>query len=507
MSEGDWSPLRKQLFEEILMARQRVYEVAPPTALERLELPIDAEVYIKREDLSPIHAYKWRGAYNAMATLSAEQRAGGVICASAGNHAQGVALAAKRMGVSAKIFMPRSTPRMKQLAVKRHGGENVEIVLHGDTYDAASDEAKRVGKEERRTYVHPYDDLKTMGGQGTLADEVVMAGLGHFDIAYVQIGGGGLAAAVACWLKHYYPGIRIIGVEGVDQASMAAAVRAGGPVTLPYVDVFADGTAVKRAGDLTWQLCAELIDEFITVTNDELCAAIQHLWEARRAIPEPAGAMGLAGLLKDPSKAIGKRVLTILCGANMDFSQLGLVAHRAGIGARRRRYYRFTIGERNGTLLDLVEKGMEGVSIVDFQYGKVHAEVAHPVIGFEAGPMELELMTRRLVEFGIPFEDVTSQEDVEFRMIHYDSALFAHPWFIKLEFPERAGALRDFLRAIRSRANICYFNYSYSGERVGRALLGFEFLSAEARAEVIALLKDSPWNWVEMNRDVLGRIV
>jgi len=222
--------MRQQLFHEILQARQRVYTVAPPTPLERLALPLEAEVFIKREDLSPIHAYKWRGAYNRMALLSPGERALGVVCASAGNPAQGVALAARRMGMGAIIYMPRSTPRTKQAAVRLHGGEAVRILLHGDTYDEAAQEALQVAREQGLPFIHPYDDLAVMGGQGTLADEVVMSGQGPFDVAFLQIGGGGMAAAVACWLKAYYPKIHIVGVEGVDQASMAAAVRAGRPV-------------------------------------------------------------------------------------------------------------------------------------------------------------------------------------------------------------------------------------------------------------------------------------
>jgi len=214
--------MRDALFQEILMARQRVYAVGQPTPLERVMLSVDAEVFIKREDLSPIHAYKWRGAYNRMATLSAEERARGVVCASAGNHAQGVALAARKLGIQACIYMPVSTPRMKQSEVKRHGGDRVEVVLAGDSYSDAAAAALARRDEAGLIFVHAYDDLATMGGQGTIADEIVMSGHGPFDVAYLQIGGGGMAAAVSCWLRAFYPNIRIVGVEGVDQASMAA---------------------------------------------------------------------------------------------------------------------------------------------------------------------------------------------------------------------------------------------------------------------------------------------
>ncbi len=500
--------MKERLFREILMARRRVYAAGAPTPLERLLLPVDAEVFIKREDLSPVHSYKWRGAFNRMALLTPEERERGVICASAGNHAQGVALGARKMDIRAAIYMPRSTPQMKQKAVRHHGGANVRVVLHGDTYDEASEEAHRVAAAEGQVFVHPYDDLAVMGGQGTLADEVVMSGEGPFDAVWLQIGGGGMAAAVALWLRAYYPGIRVIGVEGVDQASMKAAIEAGKPVALPYLDVFCDGTAVRKAGELTFQLCRELLDEIITVTNDEVCAAIQMLWESGRCIPEPAGAMGLAGMMKQRERlGKGMRALCVLCGSNMDFGQLGWIARRAGIGAARRRYFRFEISERKGSMLDLIESVLEGINIIEFQYGKVDEERAWPVIGFEASPPELALLDDRLRELGIKHEDVTPSEDVEFRMIRFEPPLFHRPYFIKYEFPERAGALKDFLTDIRGIANICYFNYVYSGERVGRALMGFEFESDDLRAAFLALLRDTRRAYREVAPETLHRIM
>ena len=498
--------MRDALFQEILMARQRVYAVGQPTPLERVMLSVDAEVFIKREDLSPIHAYKWRGAYNRMATLSAEERARGVVCASAGNHAQGVALAARKLGIQACIYMPVSTPRMKQSEVKRHGGDRVEVVLAGDSYSDAAAAALARRDEAGLIFVHAYDDLATMGGQGTIADEIVMSGHGPFDVAYLQIGGGGMAAAVSCWLRAFYPNIRIVGVEGVDQASMAAAVNAGRPVALDYVDVFCDGTAVRQAGALTYPLCASLIDEFITVTNEEVAAAIEALWNTCRSIAEPSGAMGVAGLLKQADQLPGQRVLAVLCGANVDFEQLAWIAHHAGIGAARRRYYRIGMPEAPGGLLHLLDSVMEGINIIEVQFGKVSNEVAWPVIGFEASPPSLELLDRRLGERQIPHEDVTSTADVEFRIIHYEPHLFAHPYFVTYEFPERAGALRDFLRSVE-RGSICYFNYTSTGEQVGRALIGFEFAEAVDREGFRARLAASKHIFREVDASVLERML
>jgi threonine dehydratase len=500
--------MREKLLHEILMARQRVYAVASPTPLERVAIPsLEGEIFLKREDLSPIHSYKWRGAFNRMALLSDEEKARGVIAASAGNHAQGVAVAARRLKTRATVYMPLSTPLMKQSAVQWHGGDAVDIVLGGDTYDAASRAAHEEAARGDRVFVHPYDDLFTMAGQGTLADEIVMSGEGPFDVAYLQIGGGGLAAAVACWLRAYWPGMRIVGVEGRDQASMLAAFEAGRPVTLDYVDVFCDGTAVKRAGDLTFPLCRELLDEIVTVTNDEVSAAIQILWETRRCIPEPSGAMGLAGLLKQKERLAGKRPLAIVCGANVDFAQLGLIARRAGIGAARRRYLRFEIGEAQGSMLKLLQEHLAGLNIIEFQYGKVDPQRAWPVIGFDAPPVVYERLDRGLREAGIPFEDVTDQEDVEFRLIHYRARMMRLPLFIKLEFPERAGALQDFLARVSDAANVCYFNYSYTGERVGRALMGFEFESEEARHCFRQRLREHDYAHREVQAAALERIL
>ncbi|MEM1060707.1 MAG: pyridoxal-phosphate dependent enzyme [Planctomycetota bacterium] len=467
--------LREQLFDEILLARQRVYAVREPTPLERLDIGTAAEVWVKREDQPPIHAYKWRGAYNHMATLDAAARGRGVVCASAGNHAQGVALAAAKLGCDATVFMPRPTPLMKRQAVAMHGGGRVTIELVGDTFDQSFAAARRFTEEHDRPLVHPYDDLATMGGQGTLADEVVMSGVGPFDVAYLQIGGGGMAAAAACWLKHYMPGIRIVGVEAEGQASMAAAVRNGGPVTLDELDIFCDGTAVQRAGDLTYALCSELIDDFVTVGEQEVCGAIRAFWNWRRRIVEPAGALGLAGLLSQKDRLDGKRTLAVMCGANMDFSRLAVIAAEAGTGGETRRHLRFEIAEERGSLLRLLRQVLSDCNIIEFQYGKSGSSLAAPVIGFDSSAAVLEEVFNRCDAAGIGVTDVTSSEDVQFRAIRYAPETFGHPLMLRYEFPERVGALHEFLERTGDLANVCYFNYAYTGEPIGRALVGLEF--------------------------------
>lgn len=502
----------EQLFEAILKARQRVYELAPATPLQQLELGVDflGELFIKREDLSPIHAYKWRGSYNRMRQLSEEELLKGVVCASAGNHAQGVAISALKLGTRATIYMPRSTPQMKVSSVRKLGGSAVDVVLKGSSYDEAFQLAADDAKARGLSFIHAYDDIEVIAGQGTLADEVVMSGVGSIDRVYLQIGGGGMAAGVACWLKKYYPGIEVVGVEGVEQASMAAAVEAGHPVVLDYVDVFCDGTAVKKAGSITHELCAELVDRFVTVTNEEVCAAMQLLWEKKRTIPEPAGAMGLAAWNKEREENQGKRVLTIVCGANMDFGQLSWVVKHAGIGSSRRKFYRFSLEERPGTLLKLLGHFPEEVNIVEFQHGLTDGPTVAPVIGVDATPLELLRMEKQFREDGINFEDATHDQDVEFRIIHYEASLFKCPVFVRIEFHERPGALSSFLQKNCQQASIVYFNYGYTGERVGRALMGFDFTDNDARQQFLRQIHEkeaSLRHVAELPESVLKRLI
>ncbi|MCB1556676.1 MAG: pyridoxal-phosphate dependent enzyme [Alphaproteobacteria bacterium] len=488
--------LKARLITEILRARSRVYHVGQRTPLEPMRINgEDFHLFVKREDLSPINAYKWRGAYNCIKILSDEGEAGPFVAASAGNHAQGVALAARKLGLPAKIFMPLSTPRMKQQSVERLGGAMIEVVLEGDDYNVAGAAAKAYAKEHGHTYIHPFDDLRTIAGQATIADEIVLSGEGPFDYAFLQIGGGGMAAGVAVWLKEHYPAIKIVGVEEADQACMKAAIEAGEPVTLDKVDTFCDGTAVTRAGDLTFALCRETLDTIVTVSNEETCAAIQRFWESKRVIPEASGALGLAGVLhyaeRYPEELCGKRVLTVVSGANADFGKIPLFVANSAVGANRKRFYRFHINEKGGSLLGILDTVFADVSVHEFQYGKISAKDAWPIVALEARPDKLEALHDSMKAHGIDFEDVTSAPDVRFRIINYNPALFHDPLIMHVHFPERRGALRDLLRKISDVANICYFNYQYSGESIGRALMGFEFDSPEKRATFLDIIRNS----------------
>lgn len=482
----------RRLRQETLFARSRVYQAGAATPMEKLEIPFSGEVWVKREDVSPIKAYKWRGAYNRMALLSDEERSLPVVAASAGNHAQGVALAATLLGLQAKIYMPRTTPMVKQEAVRKHGKDRVEVILSGDGYDEAVMEAKSFVAKNNGTYIHAYDDLQVIAGQATIADEVVLSGKGEFDLAFLQIGGGGMAAGVANWLKTFYPKIRIIGVEGENQASMSAAIKSGQPVRLEELDIFCDGTAVREAGQWTFPLCRELLDECITVSNEEVSNAIRVYWETLRCLQEPSGAMGLAGLLQNPNRYPSKRCLLVACGANLDFGQLGRISEAAGIGLAGRHHLQIEISESKGSMLELLRTGLGDMNIIDFQYGKVSHDRAWPVFGLAISHDEREMVTQRLNESGFAVTLVDDAVEVRFRAIPCNRSLLSHPLFLELEFYERPGALLSFLEdTIRDQANFCYFNYRYSGERVGRALIGLEFESEKQSSTFAAHLSKS----------------
>lgn len=487
--EREELPLDRRLRLEILFARERVYRFGRATPLERLHLPGPGpEIWVKREDLSPVKAYKWRGACNRMATLSPDQAERGVVTASAGNHAQGVALAARILGINARIYMPRSTPKIKQAAVHHHGADRVSIHLAGDSYDEAVTAARDDEKETGAIYIHAYDDLLVMAGQGTMADEIVLSGKGPFDAAYLQIGGGGMAAGVAAWLKTHWPDMSVRGVEGAGQASMKAAFEAGKPVTLEHLDLFSDGTAVRKAGELPFQILSRTLDEVVTVSNAEISQAIRTLWEGLRCIAEPAGAMGLAAALRDSAQLTGKRVLIVLCGANIDFLQIGHIARSIDPAGDASRTLRIRIPQQPGAMVTLHDKCLTGFNISDFQYGKTDQSAAWPVFTLDAeDPEAFARLGPRLDAAGFAWEELVEQPDVLFRAIPLRGDLLKHPAFLRLDFYERPGALRDFLmRHVIGRAELCYFNYRQSGERIGRALIGMDFLSPAERDATLA---------------------
>ncbi len=471
----------KELLKLITRARSNIYQVCDKTPLEQYPQDGGGILLLKREDLSPVHSYKWRGAYNFMASQDAKTLARGVVTASAGNHAQGVALAAAKLKVKARITMPITVARMKANEVARIGGEFVEIIISGDTFDDARREADAAAIKYDMLYVHPYDHPLVVAGQGTIGDELLMSPVWP-DVVFLQIGGGGFAAGVSTILKAHAPHIKIIGVEGEDQASMHAAVKAGKPTTLEHLDVFCDGTAVKHVGDYTFELCNKYIDDYISVSNDDVCAAIQKIWELARTLPEPSGALGMAAYLKMQEELKGKNVAVVVSGANMDFARLSWIAGRASIGATLKRCYEIEISERTGSMLKLLTTVSDlELNIEDFLYGKVQTEHAYPIFGFKGVSQQLDKLEDILKAHNYTFHNVTTREDVGFRIINANSELWQDPYMAMIEFPERPGALLEFMEDVSKLSNICYFNYRNSGEMVGRALMGFEFESKEKR--------------------------
>lgn len=502
----------QKLFDEVPKARDVVYQVGNPTPLQAIKLNGEEfELFIKREDLGPINAYKWRGGYNAVFNHHKNTGCNTIVAASAGNHAQGVALAARKLKIQAKIFMPLAAPIMKQKAVKHHGGEYVELILTGDTYNEAGEAAKQYVKEHGYTYIHPFDDVYTMAGQAMIADEIIRDAEVPFDYCFLQIGGGGMAGATAAMLKRQWPNIRIIGVEGVNQASMKASVEAGKPITLDKVDTFCDGTAVTRPGDLTFEVCRQFIDEFVTVTNSDVSAAMRQLWESIRLIPEPSGAMGIAGITqyaknhKDGLK--GKKVLGIICGANMDFSKLASISQKSSATGDKRRYYRIEMPEGKGSLLKILEAHFKNLNVSEFMYGKISDDSAWQTIAIDAKPDGFKALEHSLSKAGHNFKDVSGSSDIKYRLINYNPATFKTPLFMNVEFPERKGALRDFLRAISDSASICYFNYAYSGEIIGRALMGFEFEDTEQKNRFLEAIKTTNTKCLPIDEDTENRIL
>jgi threonine dehydratase len=473
------------VFEEILKAR--VYDVARETPLEkapRLSARLGAEVFLKREDLQPVFSFKLRGAYNRMRSLSDADRARGVICSSAGNHAQGVALAARTLGCRAKIVMPRTTPKIKVEAVKALGGD---VVLAGDSYDEAQTEAKRLMAEENLVYVHPYDDGAVIAGQGTIGMEILRQHDEKIDAVFVPVGGGGLIAGIGAYLKRLYPAIRVIGVEPVEAASMTRSLEAGERVILKEVGLFADGVAVKHVGEKTFAICREVVDEMITVDTDAICAAIKDVYEDTRSILEPAGALATAGL-KAWRKAHPEGLPTLIalaCGANMNFDRLRHVAERAELGEEREALLAVTIPERPGSFRAfcavLGERG-----ITEFNYRRSDPDQAHVFAGIQVrDKAEIKGLVSELEDKGFATVDLSGDELAKLHLRHVVGGRAAgrepERWF-RFAFPERPGALARFLDSMPAGCDIRLFHYRNHGADIGRVFAGLHVPPDETQA-------------------------
>ena len=471
--------LLEQLRQETLAATDRVYQLDSATPLDELTLPNGCRLKLKREDTSTVHSYKWRGAMNKIVSLYETGFRGALIAASAGNHAQGVALAAKKLKLKATIFMPVSTPKVKQQAVKNFGGDLVEIRLHGDKFDEAALAAKAFADANDGQIIAPYDDLLVIAGQSTIGVEIVNDLKAAPTHVFLPIGGGGMAAGVASVLRIAFPDAKLIGVEANQQDSMGTSVAAGQPTTLPAVDRFCDGTAVARPGQLNFKICQTLLDGFTSVNNDEVCNAIQYLWNEMRIIVEPSAALGVAAARKanlEPSDL----ALTVLSGSNVDFMTLPQIAKRGRDDIPEERYFCFEIGEKPGQLIGVLDHFFSTMNIIDFQYGKVADEIAYPVIGVEVPRSEHDQLEAFLKDPAIPpFKEVTGAASVAFRVIPFRVDLLENPFFAVIGFPNRPGALRDFMRVASQYANVCYMNFVDSGQELERALMGFETKTKE----------------------------
>ncbi|MGZ5265268.1 MAG: threonine ammonia-lyase, biosynthetic [Caldimonas sp.] len=471
--------------QKILTAR--VYDVAIESALDpapRLSARLGNRILFKREDTQPVFSFKLRGAYNKMAHLSPQALARGVICASAGNHAQGVALAAHKLGCRALVVMPTTTPTLKIAAVRALGAE---VVLRGDSYSDAHAHALELEGERSLSFVHPFDDPEVIAGQGTIAMEVLRQHQGPIHAIFVAVGGGGLISGIAAYVKAVRPEIRIVGVQMNDSDAMLRSVRAGRRVELADVGLFSDGTAVRKVGAETFRLARRLVDEWVVVDSDAVCAAIKDVFEDTRSILEPAGALGVAAIKQYVHKhaTSGETYVAITCGANMNFDRLRFVAERAEVGEEREALFAVTIPEERGSFRRFCEL-IGPRAVTEFNYRISDAEVAHVFVGVATvDRAESAQLARHFTSHGFPTLDLTGDELAKEHVRHLvggRSALAENERLYRFVFPERPGALMRFLSSMPAGSNISLFHYRNQGADYGRILVGMQVPKADERA-------------------------
>ncbi len=471
--------------ERILKAR--VYDVAIESPLEpapNLSRRLRNHLLLKREDMQPVFSFKLRGAYNKMAQLSKETLRRGVIAASAGNHAQGVALAAEKLGCSATIVMPVTAPLIKVDAVRRRGAK---VILHGDSYDEAYAEARRIERRRQLTFVHPYDDPDVIAGQGTIGMEILRQHPEPIDAIFVAIGGGGLISGIASYVKRLRPEVRIIGVQPVDSDAMHRSLAAGRRIKLKQVGLFADGVAVKYVGAETFRLCRELVDEVILVDTDAMCAAIKDVFEDTRAILEPAGALAIAGAKAyvERGKVSGKTLVAVACGANMNFDRLRFVSEEAELGEAREAILAVTIPERPGSFKAFCSL-VGARNITEFNYRYSGPQAAQVFVGAQVHNRgETAELVRSLRRHGLATLDFTDNELAKLHVRHlvggHPPGALADEILYRFEFPERPGALMKFLDAMDHGWNISLFHYRNHGADYGRVLVGMQVPGGDKR--------------------------
>ena len=498
--------MRTDYLRRILTAR--VYDVAiesPLDAAPNLSKRIGNRVLLKREDLQPVFSFKVRGAYNKMAHCTPEQLGRGVITASAGNHAQGVALSAAKLGCRAVIVMPTTTPHLKIDAVKARGGSHVQVVLFGESYSDAQVRADELAAEQGLTFVHPFDDPDVIAGQGTVGMEIARQHPGPIDAVFVAIGGGGLAAGVASFLKAVRPDVKIIGVQMIDSDAMTRSVRAGKRVTLSEVGLFADGTAVKRVGAETFRLCRQLIDDYVLVDTDEVCAAIKDVFLDTRSVTEPAGALSIAGM-KSYAKTHGLKgqtLVAVACGANMNFDRLRFVAERTEVGESKEALFAVTIPERPGSLKKFCTL-IGSRSLTEFNYRISDDVRARIFVGIGVtGEGGGDKIAAQFGKAGFEVLDLTHNELAAQHLRHMvggHSGLAEGELVFDVEFPERPGALMKFLTGMLPSWNISMFHYRNQGADYSRVLIGLQ-VPAEERKQVALFLAKVGYSYREVTND------
>ncbi|QHG67551.1 threonine ammonia-lyase, biosynthetic [Pseudomonas putida] len=491
----------EQYVKKILTSR--VYDVAVETPLQsagQLSKRLGNQILLKREDLQPVFSFKIRGAYNKLAQLTPEELARGVVTASAGNHAQGVALAARELGIKATIVMPKTTPEIKVEGVRSRGGK---VVLHGDSFPEALAYSLKLVDEKGFVYIHPYDDPHTIAGQGTVAMEILRQHPGQLDAIFVPVGGGGLIAGIAAYVKYLRPEIKVIGVEPDDSNCLQAAMAAGERVVLPQVGLFADGVAVAQIGQHTFDICRHHVDEVVTVSTDEICAAIKDIYDDTRSITEPAGALGVAGIKKyvELKGVTGQTLVAIDSGANVNFDRLRHVAERAELGEKREAIIAVTIPERPGSFKAFCE-AIGKRQITEFNYRKHTSDEAHIFVGVQTHPESdpRAALVQNLIDQGFPVTDLTDNELAKLHIRHMvggHSAGASDEIVLRFEFPERPGALFNFLTKLGGRWNISMFHYRNHGAADGRVVAGLQVPEDERHMVPAALAKIGYPYWDE----------
>ncbi len=472
-----------QLLKKILTSR--VYEAAIETSLDEaveLSARLHNRILLKREDQQPVFSFKIRGAYNRIAHLSETEKKSGVIAASAGNHAQGVAYASRQLGIQSLIVMPRTTPQIKIDAVERFGGE---VILYGDSYSEAAEHALEIQKKTGMVFVHPFDDELVIAGQGTVADELLRQNPGELDAVFIPVGGGGLISGMAAYIKALRPDVRVIGVEPFDSDAMAQSLEKKEHVTLEAPGIFADGVAVKKVGSLTFNLCQKFVDEIIRVNTDELCGGIKAIYQATRSIVEPAGGLAVAGLTKYIRKTgcSGKTLVAVNSGANMNFERLRYVAERTLVGEKLEALFAVTIPEKPGSLKAFCRDMVGDRNITEFNYRLSSRNDAKIFVGISIRhSSERKSLSNRLTEAGFDNIDLT-ENDLAKTHIRYmvggRSAEVQNERLFRFWFPETPGALVKFLDATQGKRNISLFHYRMQGGDYGRVLVGLEFPDGE----------------------------